>query len=351
MLRSLKSGKFNSLQSKILQNFIARPSRVSGLLSIPQPMLDEFTREKLKKRIERPFFEEEDRLKEEEENKRKAIEDIFNLPSNDRNPANHIKVRLTNSTLVPEIPFPSTQPFITYVEPKKENENTANGIRRKIPVLLKKMKFAASMAKKCHVVDFLSQIEGNPKKSFEYLSKALKQVLDHAIQKNLDVNRLYVKSIMTGKHRRIKRIRYHAKSRHGTMIRDSTQLNIVLEEMPLEEFFKNMLKGKFPHSFARDLRDKIVEDNMDYPFLQKYQAMLTAKGRQQQRLMFKRTVQIKFNEMREKGIQINKDYLEEQMLNTFVQDYCEKYTKHRIAQSQESLAQRRKVYEDNEKNA
>ena len=69
-------------------------------------------------------------------------------------------------------------------------------------------------------------------------------------------------------------------------------LKIVLEEKPIEEFYKLMLKGETPKGVAHLFRTLMVQSGADFPRLQRLSFMTTSKGRYYRRTQFKRLVQL-----------------------------------------------------------
>jgi ribosomal protein L22 len=51
----------------------------------------------------------------------------------------------------------------------------------------------------------------------------------HAVDRGRDPIRLYIHGAIIGKTKRYKMIRYHAKGKHGEMIRDVCQIRIIVE--------------------------------------------------------------------------------------------------------------------------
>lgn len=69
-----------------------------------------------------------------------------------------------------------------------------------------------------------------------------------------------------------------------------SQVRITLEEKPIKNMYKELLVGKTPPALAFKLREQFLKNNADYETLKKYSFVLTARGRQQKRMIFKRKV-------------------------------------------------------------
>jgi hypothetical protein len=141
-----------------------------------------------------------------------------------------------------------------------------------------------------HVYDALNLCLQSHKKAAKFVALALQQVKKHGTDRAFHEERFYITDALTGKNRRFKRLRYHAKGRGAFMIKDTSQLLIRMEEKPAEEMYKEMVQGKTPPMLAHFMRNNLLEKDVDYDTLRKAAGMLTAKGRQQRKLMFKRRV-------------------------------------------------------------
>jgi len=286
-----------------LRNVTMRTTQTSSISVQPAPSkVPSFSRQMLRDIIEKPSPEELRRMQEE-----KTIQDrlqrIYETKQNDRNPNNHIKVKVnlkekynvhepiptTTEAQIEQVSKNLSHPIMLLKQPKQP-KITVQGIRRKVPVSMKKLlPFMRGICGK-HIYDAISYCLNSQTKAAKYIKLALLQVKRHAEQIDLAEERLYVLDSITGKHKRFKRVRYHAKGRGSMMIKDTSQLFIRLQEKPVEEMFKEMIKGKFPTMLAYIMRKKIIQNDGDYEMIRKNSYILTAKGRQQRKLMFKRQV-------------------------------------------------------------
>ena len=60
--------------------------------------------------------------------------------------------------------------------------------------------------------------------------KTFYNLMDHAINRNYDIMRLWVHGCLIGKTQRYKSVRYHAKGRGCTEKRDFCQVKVILYE-------------------------------------------------------------------------------------------------------------------------
>lgn len=221
------------------------------------------------------------------ERERQDLEDKFNNKFNEKNPLNCVAVKI-RAPQEPDIASNLSHPFILHVQPRKPKV-VITGRRRKLRTSLSKL---AQFQKSCsglHLLDAIAFLESSDKKAAEYIKNTIIQTRRHAIDKGFEPEKLWVKEVVGGKQSRIKRIRYHAKGKHGIMIRDTCQLLVKLEARSSEELFRSFFEGKDIPRIALDLiRKDMVGANINLPTLQQEMFLLTAKGRQQKKLMLKR---------------------------------------------------------------
>ena len=121
--------------------------------------------------------------------------------------------------------------------------------------------------------------------------KTFYNLIDHAQQQGVNPLRLWVHSYLIGKTKRWKSLRYHAKGRGFREKRDFCQVRIILAEKPENEFYEDIGTGKCPPGITGMVRHILKTDKADYKTLARYTGLTTAKGRQQQKLIFKRKVE------------------------------------------------------------
>lgn len=236
---------------------------------------------------------------------------VYSYKSNDSNPSNYITVKIRPpiiqsiiSTSKPENPeilenksenktnnsaeltFPTFK-IITSRKPKILIE----GVRRKVFSKIKKLLVPMRGICGLHIYEAIEFLSRKKTKAFKLVLVALNQVRNHAFNRGLDESRLYVNSALTGKLSRRTRLRYHGKGRSGRLKHDFCQLRIRLEEKSYEDLYKLMILGKTPPMLAFNIRMKLRESNAGLDVIRRLTGILTAKGRQQRKLMFKRKVQ------------------------------------------------------------
>jgi len=287
------------------QGFAIRTTQATILKKTEQ--FPQLTREAIKKMNEERDTEK--KMRELQEAERKAREEKFlSGKFNDRNPANLVKLKVnvldaykqTNETLPTSQALPElnlSKPYVVIKQPRAP-KIIAQGIRRKIPCRLKKMLPITRNIAGLHIYDAMNYLLGLHRKAALYIRYTLQMVRRHAVEKGLEEERLFVSEVIVGKYRRTRGIRYHGRGRTGVMTHDSVQLTIKLEEKPVEEIYRNLIQGKFSPTFAYIMRKNLLNNDADYETIRKYQYVLTAKGRQQRKLMFKRRVLARYLELR-----------------------------------------------------
>ena len=294
----LSGNLFRRLTPNIpLQNITIGTTQATYLRKQPAP-LPEFSRQFIKDLNEKPTPEQQ-KIIDHEKKVQAQLKSIYETKQNDRNPANHIKVKvnlLQKYQTEENLPASTTaplenlaQPHILLVQPKRKKV-TFYGIRRRVPVSMKKILPFMKAIVGMHVYDALNLCLNSQKKAAKFVAIALQQVKKHGTDRDFHEERFYITDAITGKNKRYKRLRYHAKGRGAFMIKDTTQLLIRMEEKPAEEMYKEMVQGKTPPMLAHFMRKNLLEKDADYETLRKSAHMLTAKGRQQRKLMFKRKV-------------------------------------------------------------
>ena len=285
--------KFFSATYLPFRSFSGIGTSATHLIHKPKPIKRVFSREYLENYNKNPNFE-ADRIKADLAEKQHLKDMIrFTYPSNDKNPENHLKVLkkpqhfLSESRYSP--PKPSSLPIYTLVEPRKP-KITIQGIRRRIHSKLKKLIIPMKKIIGMHIYDALALMASRNRSTWMFVAKTLKQVKMHAVNRGFDETRLYVVEALTGKHKRNFGLRFHGRGRAGRIKHDLCQLKIKLEEKTYEELYKQIYVGKTPPMLAYALRRKILEGGGGYKEIAKNTHILTAKGRQQQRLMLKRRV-------------------------------------------------------------
>lgn len=113
----------------------------------------------------------------------------------------------------------------------------------------------------------------------------------NGVQSGLQEQRLFVKSVICGKSISHKKLDIKGRSRVGERKVPKCTVKLVLEEKPLEEFYKLLLIGKCPPALAIQMKTIMVQSDADFERVQKLSFMTTSEGRYYRRTQFNRLVQ------------------------------------------------------------
>jgi hypothetical protein len=104
--------------------------------------------------------------------------------------------------------------------------------------------------------------------------------------------RLFVKSIICGKGLMYKKLDIKGRGRMGIIRVPKSSIKIVLEEKPIEQWYKLMIQGKCPAGMSNLLRTMLVQSDADFDRVKRLSYMTTSKGRHYRKTQFKRLVQV-----------------------------------------------------------
>lgn len=249
----------------------------------------------------------------------------------DRIAANHIKItlgpnRLTHSENLRNNYIREVQhPFIIGDKPKSI-QRTYTFTTEELQTSCKKAKPIVRVLIGRYYYDAIVATQNLQTKVAKFLNNQFeKQMTNKITEANFDPRYMFVTSIVMNRTRRIPKIRYHARGKSGRAIRDYCKFKITVTERPIQEFFRMILQGKAPGYLAYMVRDYLLNKDANYEEVRQLQLFLTARGRQQQRLMFKRKVLAKWLEYKEAGRFIRIRYLKDIMLEQEVAEFERKY--------------------------
>ncbi len=250
----------------------------------------------------------------------------------DRIPENHLKLSVSKSPMT-EIQkireaFPRSAPATPFILGEKPIVPI-----KSIVVVSKVLQTSAKRA--CIVTNTLigkyfydAVVIANTleKKVAKFLLKTLQEEGEKAIAKHeLDPKYLFVTSIVINRTNRVRRIRYHARGRSGVKNRDFCLFKLTLSEKPLREFYKQLIVGRSPPYLTYLIKNHLIQNKASYEEVRELQGLLHAKGRQQQKLMFKRKVLTKMVDFKRKGHIVRLKLLWEKMLEEEATNFEEKF--------------------------
>lgn len=271
------------------------PTTSKSFIAPSRGVLPLLTRAELQRRIDDPTFT-QDKEQAEWERKQKEIADYhFNLKNNDANPDNLLGPKLRFAT--PSVQNPSQ---IALANPNFVDVPDILVVRREVkpPSVLarlgrcrgsvKKISPVVRLIRGLHVNEALDAMKAHHSYAATRVFSCLTTAKATAINKGMSELRLYVQAAITNKARRTIGVRYHARMKRGKEKRDWSSLLIRVEEKPAREFFKDIVGGKATPGVVKMWKERILRAPDQYSVIQKYQFILTSKGRQQRREMIKR---------------------------------------------------------------
>lgn len=113
--------------------------------------------------------------------------------------------------------------------------------------------------RKLHITDAQAIAENLEKKGAIYLRKCLESARRNAIRKGLNDAQLYVKECYVGKGIRSKMIDIKARGKMGLIRRPKCHLNIIVEERPYTDLFKQVATGNAPKSVGDIVRRTLYQ--------------------------------------------------------------------------------------------
>jgi len=353
-IKNLKKFKLPSVLGPAtpIQHFAIYTSQANVVKRAERPAA--YSRELLKLKNESPTPEELKRM-EDERIRLETEKRVFMNKANDKNPSNHVKVKINSFQNVlpqtdnnPLLQAPSLiNPFVLLVTPRPIKP-FVKGLRRKVPSCMKKVIPWMRAITGKHLYDAISILQNSHTKAAKYVLYTLQMVRRHGLQKQMDEERFYVAEAMSGKLKRTTRLRYHAKGKSGLMVRDSTQLTIKLEERTVEHMFKEMMNGRAPPMLAYLMKRRLVEKDVDYDVLRKNNFLLTARGRQQRKLMFKRRVITKFLEYKKVGEYVPYKLIAKNILEEEAKIFADRFRQMKLDEIKTGLSARQAVFNRNE---
>ena len=90
---------------------------------------------------------------------------------------------------------------------------------------------------------------------------------------------MFIKEIICGKGLLFKKMAIMGRSRMGIMRIPKTSIKVILEEKPLVEYYKMMLKGNCPPQMAQLLKSVMVQSDADFNRVKSASFMTTSQGR------------------------------------------------------------------------
>ena len=154
-------------------------------------------------------------------------------------------------------------------------------------------------------------LEGAIQKIPKFLQEAIISSAGTIGKRSLDPNYTYIKGIITSKKNRTKKMTFKAKGSGGKRFRDYIDFKILYARRNIKDFYKNLILGKGHEELSFQIRNKLQNTNSDLEEIKSLNWILTSKGRQQNRLIFKRKVLYRFLEFQKAGTKVSMKLLME----------------------------------------
>lgn len=269
----------------------------------------------------------------------------------DRDPANHIQVQIRRAPggepAVVARARMATPPFILTPQEKPPVKKTVV-VSDILLTSHKKAKLVMEKMSGEYFYDALYNVTQMRKKVARFIVKTfetkVKTVLEEA---GISPDTLFITDAITCRHHRQRKIRFHGRGKHGIASRDFYRLRFVFAQKPLKEFYKQLLVGRAPPRLCYLIKQKLLRQDADFDQVRQLQFLLHARGRQQQRLMFRRHILKKWVELRRIGNTISYKVLKQKVLEDQAADFEEKYGKlfhDPVQERQRDLEERQQLY-------
>ena len=232
-----------------------------------------------------------------------------------------------------------------------DDAKTVKATRKFLRTSVKKLWPIIKPLKGLHVEDAMQTLDVIRRKPAEWVKNIIRAGIRSAVNiKGMHEDRLYIKYFLLGKNKGIKGIRRHAKSRMGEMLRPKAQVTVVIQERSVKDLYQIINDGKFSPAIALSLRMMLVEGDAGLSDIQRLQHYLTAKGRQQQKLMFKRKVFLYVEEKKKEGIIMSQEHAKQLILDQESKVFEDNYWNHKKTEVEKKIAERLEIFNKNQKN-
>lgn len=271
------------------------PTTSKSIIAPSKGVFPLLTRAELTRKIEDPTFAADKELAEWKAKLQEIADFHLNLPANDTNPQNFIGSKLkflapptqTSSQVVLATPKFNEVPDILVVRREVKPPSVTARLGR-CRGSVKKISPVVRLIRGLHVNEALETMKAHHTYAAKRVFSCLTTAKATALNKGLSELRLYVQAAITNKAIRTIGVRYHARMKRGKEKRDWSSLLIRVEERPAREFFKDMVAGKTSLGVVKLWKERILKSPDQFSLIQKYQFILTSKGRHQRREMIKR---------------------------------------------------------------
>lgn len=135
------------------------------------------------------------------------------------------------------------------------------------------------------------------------------------MKQGLAEERLFVKKVICGKGYLLKKIEFKGRGRMGMIKKPKCKIQVVLEEKPLEEYYRMIIRGDAPEGAVYQLKTILLQSQANLRTVHNMSSILTSRGRYYRRTQFKRLVKQVLREYRMKGQATSKEKIERNLLD------------------------------------
>lgn len=243
-------------------------------------------------------------------------------------PQNHLSIKVTYSENEPEVVRKArlAVPPLILTPLEKPPVYKWSIMSDPIQTSRKKGKLVMDVLKGQYYYDGLYNLMNLKKKVSTFMLKTFETKVTKMLEEGgANPQMLFITDAIVCLHKSGKRIRYHGRSRFALMTREHCKFRLTFAEKPFKEFYKQMLEGRAPTRLSFIIKEKLGKKDAGYEEVKKLQFLLHAKGRQQQRLIFKRRILEKWIELKRMGNTISYKVLKFKLLDEEAQTFEDKY--------------------------
>lgn len=205
-----------------------------------------------------------------------------------------------------------------------------------------------------YLYDAVNLFEQSPKKVCKHILRYLKTTGFEELKKQgMELNRVYLQSVIVQKKKRTKKIRYHARARTGRATRDYSNFRLTFTERPLKDFFKQMILGKTPPHLSFMIKEKLLKEEASIDKVRQLQPFLHSKGRSTFKINFRRKVIAEWLLYKQAGKGVAFNLVWEKKLEEDAQSFEDKYgdfmNDHHRAK-EERMMRRKELFQKNMEN-
>lgn len=143
----------------------------------------------------------------------------------------------------------------------------------------------------------------------KFLVEVLQQSVTTLSRRNFNLSYVYIKTITVNKRSKTRRLNYRARGRASIRYKHQIYFKIHFGRRNIKSFFTDLALGVNHTNLVHVVHEYIQTHNIGFEELRALQWVLTAKGRQQQRLMVKRRALYQLVHFRKANVKVPLKFL------------------------------------------